>query len=135
MRVTEQIDALHTLATNPIHYLIVPRIWAGTVMLPCLVVFSDLLGILAGRFIAVNALGNSPETYYKRTVQFLDLEDIAVGLFKAALFGLTLALIGCYQGYRVRGGAREVGYAVNRAVVVSIGLIFVINYLVTAYFF
>jgi len=135
MRVTEQIDALHTLATNPIKYLIVPRIWAATVMLPCLVIVSDVLGILAGRFITVDVLGNNPVTYYKRTVQFLDFEDIRIGLIKAALFGLSLALIGCYQGYMVRGGAREVGFAVNRAVVVSIGMIFVINYLVTAYFF
>ncbi len=135
MRVTEQIDALHTLATNPVHYLIVPRIWAATVMLPCLVIFSDLLGIVAGRFIMVDVLGNSPVTYFKRTVQYLDFEDIQIGLIKAALFGLALALIGCYEGYQVRGGAREVGFAVNRAVVVSIGLIFVINYLVTAYFF
>ncbi len=135
MRVTEQIDALHTLATNPVHYLIVPRVWAGLVMLPCLVVFSDLLGILAGRFIAVEVLGNSPHTYFERTVQFLEVGDVALGLLKAALFGLTLALIGCYQGYTVRGGAREVGFAVNRAVVHSIGMIFVINYVVTAYFF
>jgi phospholipid/cholesterol/gamma-HCH transport system permease protein len=135
MRVTEQIDALHTLATNPVHYLIVPRVWAATVMLPCLVIFSDLLGIVAGRFIAVDVLGNSPHTYFKRTVQYLDVEDISIGLLKAALFGLTLALIGCYQGYMVRGGAREVGFAVNRAVVLSIGTIFVVNYLVTAYFF
>ncbi len=135
MRVTEQIDALHTLATNPVKYLIVPRVWASTVMLPCLVIFSDLLGILAGRFITVEVLGNSPVTYYKRTVQYLEFEDIQIGLIKAALFGLTLALIGCYQGYTVNGGAREVGFAVNRAVVHSIGMIFVINYLVTAYFF
>lgn len=135
MRVTEQIDALHTLATNPVQYLIVPRVWAATLMLPCLVVFSDILGILAGRFITVNVLGNSPVTYFKRTVQYLDFEDIQVGLIKAALFGLTLGLVGCYQGYQVRGGAREVGLAVNRAVVHSIGLIFLINYLVTAYFF
>jgi len=134
MRVTEQIDALHTLATNPIHYLVVPRVWAAIFMLPCLVIFSDLLGILAGRFIAVEVLGNSSVVYFKRTVQYLGMEDIYVGLIKAALFGLSLALIGCYQGYRVMGGAREVGFAVNRAVVVSIGTIFVINYLVTAYF-
>ncbi len=135
MRVTEQIDALHTLATNPVKYLIVPRVWAATVMLPCLVIFSDLLGIMAGRFITVDVLGNSPVTYYKRTIQFLDFEDIQIGLIKAALFGLSLALIGCYQGYSVRGGAREVGFAVNRAVVSSIGMIFVINYLVTSYYF
>ena len=135
MRVTEQIDALHTLATNPVHYLVVPRIWAATLMLPCLVIFSDVLGIMAGRFITVDVLGNSPVSYFKRTVQYLDFEDIQIGLTKAALFGMTLALIGCYQGYTVRGGAREVGFAVNRAVVVSISIIFGVNYLVTAYYF
>jgi phospholipid/cholesterol/gamma-HCH transport system permease protein len=135
MRVTEQIDALHTLATHPIHYLVVPRLWAATAMLPCLVVFSDFVGILGGRFVAVSLLGSSPVVYFKRAVQYLDVEDVAVGLLKAALFGFTLALIGCYQGYRVRGGAREVGIAVNRAVVTSIALILAVNYLVTAYFF
>jgi phospholipid/cholesterol/gamma-HCH transport system permease protein len=116
MRVTEQIDALHTLATNPVQYLIVPR-------------------ILGGRIIAVGVLGTSPVTYAKRATQFLEFEDIGVGLLKAALFGLTLSLIGCYEGYSVRGGAREVGFAVNRAVVLSIALILIVNYLVTAYFF
>lgn len=135
MRVTEQIDALHTLATNPVQYLVVPRLWAAAFTLPCLVVFSDFLGILAGRFISVNVLGNSPVIYFKRTVQYLDPSDIGVGLLKATLFGFTLALVGCYQGYTVRGGAREVGFAVNRAVVISIVLIFLINYLVTAYLF
>jgi phospholipid/cholesterol/gamma-HCH transport system permease protein len=135
MRVTEQIDALHSLATNPVQYLIVPRLWAALVTLPCLVVFSDAVGILGGRFVAVDMLGNSPVAYHRRAVQFLDVDDVAVGLLKAALFGLTLALTGCYQGYSVRGGAREVAFAVNRAVVVSIALILVLNYVVTAYLF
>jgi phospholipid/cholesterol/gamma-HCH transport system permease protein len=135
MRVTEQIDALHTLATNPVQYLIVPRVWAATLMMPCLVVLSDIVGILGGRIIAVGVLGTSPVTYAKRATQFLEFEDIGVGLLKAALFGLTLSLIGCYEGYSVRGGAREVGFAVNRAVVLSIALILIVNYLVTAYFF
>jgi phospholipid/cholesterol/gamma-HCH transport system permease protein len=135
MRVTEQIDALHTLATNPVQYLVVPRVWAGVVTLPCLVLFSDVIGILGGRFIAVEVLGTSPVTYFKRSVQYLDVDDVGVGLIKAALFGLALSLVGCYEGYTVRGGAREVGFAVNRAVVVSIALILVLNYLVTAFFF
>jgi phospholipid/cholesterol/gamma-HCH transport system permease protein len=135
MRVTEQIDALHTLATHPVQYLVMPRIWAGTLMLPCLVVFSDMIGVLGGRWIAVGVLGTSPVTYFKRAVQFLEFEDVGVGLLKAALFGLALSLIGCYEGYTVQGGAREVGFAVNRAVVVSIALILVLNYLVTAFFF
>ncbi len=135
MRVTEQIDALHTLATNPVQYLVVPRVWAGMIMLPCLVIFSDIIGIFGGRVVAVGVLGTSPATYFKRSVQYLDAADVGLGLLKAALFGLTLALVGCYQGYTVRGGAREVGFAVNRAVVVSIALILVLNYLVTAFFF
>ncbi|MEE8557846.1 MAG: ABC transporter permease [Myxococcota bacterium] len=135
MRVTEQIDALHTLATNPVQYLVVPRVWAATLSLPLLVVFSDIIGILGGKLIAVGMLGTSPETYFKRAVQFLHFGDIAIGLIKAALFGMTLSLVGCYEGYNVRGGAREVGIAVNRAVVVSIALILVLNYLVTAYSF
>ena len=135
MRVTEQIDALHTLAVNPVHYLVVPRLWAATLMLPALVIFSDLIGIAGGRLVAVEALGISPVVYAKRAVQFLHFEDIGVGLVKATLFGFALALVSCYQGYTVRGGAREVGFAVNRAVVLSISLVLALNYLVTAYFF
>lgn len=132
MRVTEQIDALHTLATNPIQYLVVPRLWAATLALPCLVVFSVLVGIFSGRLIAVGMLGTSPTIYYRRAIQFLGPDDVAVGLIKAALFGFALALVGCYQGYSVRGGAHEVGFAVNRAVVWGIGLILMLNYIVTA---
>jgi phospholipid/cholesterol/gamma-HCH transport system permease protein len=135
MRVSEQIDALHTLATHPLQYLVVPRVWAATLMLPALVVFSDLIGILGGRFVAVGAIGISPLAYDERAVQFLHAGDVGVGLLKAGLFGVTLALIGCYQGYTVSGGAREVGRAVNRAVVQSIAMILIINYVVTAYLF
>ena len=135
MRVTEQIDALHTLATHPVQYLVVPRLWAATCMMPCLVIFSDLVGILGGRFIAVDVLGSSPVVYHEKAVQFLSVEDIGVGLLKATIFGFVLALVSCHQGYTVRGGAREVGFAVNRAVVTSIALILVANYVTTAYFF
>ncbi|MFQ5698877.1 MAG: MlaE family ABC transporter permease [Myxococcota bacterium] len=135
MRVTEQIDALHTLGTHPLHYLVVPRVWAATISLPCLVVLSMGIGVLGGRLIATSVLGTSPVVYDQRAVQFLSPEDLCVGFLKAALFGLLLALVGCYQGYHVRGGAREVGFAVNRAVVWGIGGILGVNYLVTAAFF
>ncbi len=135
MRVTEQIDALHTLATNPVQYLVAPRLWAATLALPMLVLFSDLIGILGGRFVAVEVVGTSAVVYDARAIEFLQVADILVGLGKAALFGAAIALVGCYQGYTVRGGAREVGLAVNRAVVQSIVLILVINYVVTAYCF
>ena len=135
MRVTEQIDALHTLAANPVQYLVAPRLWAATLALPMLVLFSDVIGILGGRFVAVQVVGTSPVIYDARAIQFLDVADILVGVVKAALFGAAIALVSCYQGYAVRGGAREVGLAVNRAVVHSIVLILVINYFVTAYCF
>jgi phospholipid/cholesterol/gamma-HCH transport system permease protein len=135
MRVTEQIDALITMATNPVRFLILPRLLAATLMLPCLVLFSDLLGILGGAAIAVGALGSNPAMYEERTLQYLTLGDVGVGLVKAAVFGATLALVGCHEGYRVKGGAREVGRAVTRSVVISLIAILVLDYLVTAWFF
>jgi len=135
MRVTQQIDALHTLATNPVQYLVVPRLWAATLSLPCLVAFSVPIGVLGGRLIAIHVLGTSAVVYDARAIQFLNPGDLGVGLLKATLFGFAVALVGCYQGYSVRGGAREVGSAVNRAVVWAIALILMLNYLVTALFF
>jgi phospholipid/cholesterol/gamma-HCH transport system permease protein len=135
MRVTQQIDALHALATNPVQYLVVPRVWAATLSLPCLVAFSVVVGIMGGRLIAVEVLGISPVAYSEKAVEFLHPSDLGIGLLKASLFGFALALVGCYQGYRVAGGAREVGFAVNRAVVWGIALILVLNYVVTAFLF
>lgn len=135
MRITSQIDALWTLATNPVRYLIVPRLLAATLMLPCLVLFSDLLGITGGWLVAVVALDNNPVLYERNALQYLRLEDVLVGVWKAGIFGATFALVGCYLGYTVRGGAREVGAAVTRTVVASLILILVFDYLLTAWFF
>jgi phospholipid/cholesterol/gamma-HCH transport system permease protein len=135
MRITSQIDALVTLATNPVRYLVVPRLLAATVMLPCLVLFANLLGIVGGWLVAVIALENNPVLYERNAVQYLRVNDLVVGLWKATLFGATLALVGCYMGYTVRGGAREVGIAVTRSVVASLILILVFDYLLTAWFF
>lgn len=132
MRVTEQIDALRTLATDPVRHLILPRFLAGVLMLPCLVLFSDLLGVFGGGVIAVSVIGTNPVLYEERTLQFLTLDDIGIGLLKAAVFGAVLSLVGCFQGYTVKGGAREVGRAVTRSVVVSLILILVFDYLITA---
>jgi phospholipid/cholesterol/gamma-HCH transport system permease protein len=135
MRVTEQIDAMVTLAVNPLRFLVVPRLLASIFMLPCLVIFANLLGILGGAFVAIQALGANPHVYETRTLQYLDVSDFHVGLVKAAVFGAVLALVSCYQGFTVSGGAREVGRAVTRAVVVSLVLILVFDYLITAWFF
>jgi len=135
MQVTEQIDALYTLAINPIQYLIVPRLLASMIVVPILTVFADLMGILGGFLISVYLLDANPTTYTKRTYDFLDLDDIYIGLFKALVFGMIIAAIGCYQGFTTRGGAEGVGRSTTKAVVMSSLLILVANYFVTALFF
>ena len=132
MQVTEQIDALYTLATNPIKYLIVPRFLASLIIMPVLTVFADAVGILGGYLVSVNLLGSNPTTYIRRTFDYLDLEDIYIGLFKALAFGMIIATIGCYQGFNTQGGAEGVGKATTRAVVMSSLLILIANYFITA---
>jgi phospholipid/cholesterol/gamma-HCH transport system permease protein len=117
MRVTEQIDALVALATEPIQYLIVPRVAAATVMLPLLVVMADAVGIAGGYFVAVDLLGANSVSYVHNTFQFLERNDFTAGLIKAAVFGLLFSMIGCQKGYYTEGGAEGVGIATTRAVV------------------
>src|SRR4051812_2765973 len=102
MRVTEQIDALTTLSTDPYKYLVVPRLIAGLTMLPLLVVVADLIGVLGGYLISVYRLGFNPSTYLRTTVQYLQTQDVVSGLVKAAVFGFIIALMGCYHGYHSR---------------------------------
>jgi len=135
MQVTEQIDALYTLATNPIKYLIVPRFLASLIIMPILTIFADVVGILGGYLVSVNLLGSNPTVYIRRTYDYLDLEDIYIGLLKACVFGMIIAIIGCYQGFNTQGGAEGVGKATTRAVVMSSLLILVANYFITALFF
>lgn len=134
MQVTEQIDALYTLATNPIKYLIVPRFLATLIIMPVLTVFSDVVGILGGYLISVNLLGSNPTTYVRRTFDYMDLEDIYIGLFKALIFGMIISIIGCYQGFNTQGGAEGVGKATTKAVVLASLLILIANYFITALF-
>jgi len=135
MQVTEQIDALYTLATNPIKYLVVPRFLASLIVMPILTVFADIVGIFGGYMISVYLLGSNPTIYIRRTYDYLDLEDIYIGLFKACVFGMIIATIGCYQGFNTQGGAEGVGKATTRAVVLSSLLILIANYFITALFF
>lgn len=135
MQVTEQIDALYTLAINPIQYLIVPRLLASLIVVPILTIFSNLMGILGGYLISVYLLSANPVVYIKRTYDYMDLEDIYIGLLKALVFGIIIATIGCYQGFYTRGGAEGVGRSTTRAVVMSSLLILVANYFVTALLF
>ena len=135
MRVTEQIDALYTLATNPIKYLIVPRFLATVIMLPILVIFADVIGILGGYLVSVQILGTNPTLYFRRTWNFLELDDLYIGLLKAVFFGMILATISCYQGFSTQGGAEGVGRATTKAVVFSSLTILISNYFITAILF
>ena len=135
MRVTEQIDALVTLSTNPFKYLIAPRLIAGLTMLPLLVATADVIGVLGGYLVSVYKLGFNPGTYLKNTVDFVEFIDVFSGLVKAAVFGFLVALMGCYHGFHSRGGAQGVGKATTNAVVSASILILIANYIVTELFF
>ncbi len=135
MRVTEQIDALTTLSTNPYKYLVAPRLIAGVLMLPALVLVADIIGVFGGYLIGTYKLGFNPMTYIARTWEFLEPMDVVSGLVKAAVFGLLIALMGCYHGYNSRGGAQGVGRATTAAVVSASILILTFNYIVTELFF
>lgn len=135
MRVTEQIDALGTMAVNPVQFLIVPRILAGIVMLPILTVLADVLGMIGGYLVGVELLGINSATYVSRTFDYLELEDIYNGLIKATFFGLVLSLIGCYKGYHAEGGAEGVGRATTSSVVLACTLILVSDYFLSALLF
>ncbi|MBI3182912.1 MAG: ABC transporter permease [Myxococcales bacterium] len=130
MRVTEQVDALETMAVNPVQYLLVPRVIAGLVMVPVLVMLFDAAGIAGSYFVAVTVKGISAGTFLARTHQWLDPEDVAEGLIKGAVFGLTVALIACYKGFHAKGGAKGVGQATTEAMVSSAVSIFILDYFV-----
>lgn len=135
MRVTEQIDALTTLSTNPMKYLVTPRILAATLTMPVLVFIGDTIGILGGFMVGTRRLDFNGTTYLKNTWDFLHFDDIYSGLVKAAVFGFIIALIGCYSGYYSGRGAQGVGNATKAAVVTASVLIFASNYILTEMFF
>jgi phospholipid/cholesterol/gamma-HCH transport system permease protein len=130
MKITEQIDALQTLATSPINYLVVPRFLACSLMLPFLVIFADFIGILGGYFVGVYKIGISSSIYIEKTIQFMASEDILTGLIKAFFFGMIISLISCYNGFIAQGGA-GVGRATTISVVTSIILILISDFFLT----
>lgn len=135
MRVTEQIDALTTLSTNPFKYLVAPRLIAGLVTLPVLVLLADIVGVFGGYLVGIYRLEFNPANYLKLTWQYLETLDVVSGLVKAAAFGFIVTLMGCYHGFNSRGGAQGVGVATTNAVVSSSVLILGANYFITAAFF
>ncbi len=135
MRVSEQIDAMLTLRTDPWSYLVVPRMAAATLMLPLLVVVANIIGVMGGYVLAVTRLGFNGAAYLATTRRFLEADDIVSSLVKAAVFGFLLALAGCYHGLRSTGGAAGVGRATTDAVVTAFILILLANLVITVVVF
>ncbi len=135
MQVTEQVDALKTLAANPVKYLVVPRFLALGLMLPCLTLYADIIGIFGGWLICVQKLGISSGMYMNITFDSLLYKDIVTGLVKTVFFGLIIAFVSCYEGFNVEGGAEGVGRATTKAVVNSFILIIAADCFLTALFY
>ena len=132
MKVTEQIDALYTLGTNPTRYLLVPRYIAFMITLPLLTVFADFIGILGGCLVATVKLGVSPSVYMNDIFTFLDIGDFMHGFLKTFFFAFMIATVSCYKGLNTRGGAEGVGKATTEAVVASMVLVLVMDYFISA---
>lgn len=135
MKVTEQVDALRSLATDPVRYLVVPRLVAGFFMLFFLTIYADCIGIVGGYLVCVFKLGISSHQYIKRTIEILMIKDIMTGLIKAFIFGAVITTVGCYFGFRTEGGAEGVGRSTTTAVVVALILIIALDCFFTAFFY
>jgi phospholipid/cholesterol/gamma-HCH transport system permease protein len=135
MRVTEQIDALSSLAVDPIQYLCVPRILAGVFVMPLLNAIAVFCGTVGGIFVGVSLLGINKTLYMENMYRYMDLSDFMNGMIKSVVFGLLVTLVGCYKGYYTSGGAEGVGKATTESVVLGCILILVFDYILTAFMF
>jgi phospholipid/cholesterol/gamma-HCH transport system permease protein len=131
MKITEQIDALHSLGANPVRYLVVPRTLAAFIMTPCLTLYGDIIGIAAGYFYNVVLMGVNRVSYLSYTMQYMEIWDVFTGLIKASVFGIVIAVIGCWQGMETEGGAEGVGRATTRTVVLSSITILILNFFIS----
>jgi len=135
MRVTEQIDALEVLAVNPVHYLIVPRVLASVIMMPMLTTVFEAIGALGSWGVTTKLLNVPSIEFIDEVIYYVDFDDFYIGILKAAVFGLIMAVIGCYQGYYTTRGAEGVGKATTQSVVLSSVTVMVANYFLTALMF
>ncbi|MEA3328682.1 MAG: ABC transporter permease [Candidatus Omnitrophota bacterium] len=135
MKVTEQIDALQTLATNPTKYLVTPRLLAGLIMLPVLTLYADIVGMAGGYIVSVMKLGINSRMYINMTWDTLIFKDVYTGLIKSVFFGIIITIVGCYQGFNTSGGAEGVGRATTTSVVTSFIMIIAADCLFTALFY
>ena len=132
MQVSEQLDALKTLYTNPIEYVAVPRFWAAVISLPMLTVSADIIGVLGGAVVTVFVLNNDPAIYFNRAISVISLGDFIGSLIKSTIFGAEVILISCFYGFRTSGGAEGVGKATTISVVYSFMLILITDYLLVS---
>ncbi len=133
MKVTEQIDALDTMAVNPVKYLVVPRLIAGICMFPVLTIITDFVGVIGGYLVGVRLLGINSGVYIGRTLDFVRVDDILNGLTKSVVFGLIATLIACYNGFQTTGGAEGVGRAATSSVVMGSVTILVADYIISSF--
>lgn len=133
MRVTEQVDALETMAVEPIQFLVVPRVWASVIMVPLLTVLYNFVGVIGAYLVGVHVLHISEGLLLSKLYYYVDVDDFVSGLIKAAIFGFFIAAISCYEGYKTRGGAQGVGRQTTRAVVISSVSVLVMDYFLTSW--
>lgn len=129
MKVTDQIDALKTMAVDPLHYLVVPRILATVIMMTAITTITDFMGIFGGYVVGTTAFDLNPYQFYNDVIYVLDAWDIIASMIKAAVFGLFISTISCYMGFNSRGGAEGVGEATTNAVVTSMIILLIVDYL------
>jgi len=135
MKVTEEIDALETMAIDPIHFLVTPKFIAMIVMLPCLTIWANFMGVLGGSLFGVTKADFTFGNYIHSSLDALFLRDIMTGLVKSVMFGVTITAVGCHEGLSTGAGAEQVGRSTTRAVVVSIFLVILVDLVFTALFF
>jgi phospholipid/cholesterol/gamma-HCH transport system permease protein len=135
MKVSEEIDALETMALNPVHFLVTPKFLAMVVMMPCLTVWADLMGILGGALFGVAEAGFTFQSYLRATLDALLLRDVNNGLLKSVMFGMVITAVGCHEGFSTGAGAEAVGRSTTAAVVMSIFLVIVVDLVFTALFY
>lgn len=135
MKVTEEIDALETMALNPVQFLVTPKFLAMAIMLPCLTTWADLMGILGGSLFGVTSAGFTLASYLNASLDALHLRDITTGLIKSVMFGVTITAVGCYEGFSTGVGAEQVGRSTTAAVVMSIFLVIAVDLIFTGLFY
>ena len=135
MKVTEEIDALETMAIHPVDFLVTPKFLAMIVMVPCLTIWANSMGILGGALFGVTQAGFTFRRYIQASLDALFLRDIVTGLIKSVMFGITITAVGCHEGLTTGAGAEQVGRSTTRAVVVSIFLVVLVDLVFTTLFF